>query len=212
MELVHERTIGLRDDSGGVYDRARVYGERQADGRWAGFIEFVGVDGRVVRTPRETTQRNPDDLAYWATGLEPVYFEGALDRALRAAAGDTEATPVAEPRPDLPLTRMAHLEIESLDPTVPLRIMGTRTLTPGQHRRIQQAAVLTYEGTVESPSGTTPGRFAFSVAFDSPNAAALLANFLWSTLHAEPVTVTVEGAAVELTNTALKETLLAAAA
>ena len=187
MELVHERAIGLRDDSDGVYDRARVYGERQADGRWAGFIEFVGVDGRVVRTPRETTQRNPDDLAYWATGLEPVYFEGALDRALRAAAGDTEATPVAEPRPDLPLTRTAH-------------------------RRIQQAAVLTYEGTVESPSGTTPGRFAFSVAFDSPNAAALLANFLWSTLHAEPVAVTVEGAAVELTNTALKETLLAAAA
>lgn len=213
MELVHERTIGLRDESGVVYDRARVYGEPQDDGRWAGVIEFVSVDGgRVVRTPRETTQRNTSDIAYWATGLEAVYFEGALDRALRAEAGNTETASVVEPRPDFSVTRVAHVEIASLDPTVPLRLMGTRTLTPGQQRRIQQAAVLTYEGTVESPSGTTPGRFAFSVGFGSANAAALLANFLWSRLHTEPATVLVEGTVVDLNNTALKETLLATAA
>ena len=213
VELVHERTIGLRDEDGVVYDRARIYGEPQDDGRWAAFIEFVSVDGsRVARTTRETTQRNASDVAYWATGLEAVYFEGALDRALRAAAGDTEPPPVMEPRADLPGTRVARVEIESLDPTVPLRVMGIRTVAPGQQRRIQQAAVITYDGTLQTPSGATPGRFAFSIAFGSPNAAALVANVLWSTLHTAPATVMVEGAVVELTNAALKETLLATAA
>ena len=213
MELVHERDIGLRDESGVVYDRARIYGTPQDDGRWAAFIEFVSVDGsRTVRTPRETTQRNVNDVAYWATGLEAVYFEGALDRALRGEVDAPAAEPLAEPAPDVGPTRSARVEIDSLDPTVPLRVMGTRTLTPGQHRRIQQTAVLTYIGTVRPPTATEPGRFAFLVQFTTANAAALVANFLWSALHAEPAVVSVEGTVVELTNRALKETLLATAA
>ena len=35
-----------------------------------------------VQSPRETTQPNLTDLNYWATGLTPVYLEGALARAL----------------------------------------------------------------------------------------------------------------------------------
>lgn len=37
------------------------------------------------RTRRETTQPSRDALRYWATGLEPTYLQGALERALRAA-------------------------------------------------------------------------------------------------------------------------------
>jgi len=50
---------------------------------WEGWVEFDPVDGGpTIRTPRETTQPNRADAEYWATGLEPVYLEGALDRAL----------------------------------------------------------------------------------------------------------------------------------
>jgi hypothetical protein len=37
--------------------------------------------GPALRTGRETTQPNRDAVAYWASGLEPVYFEGAFVRA-----------------------------------------------------------------------------------------------------------------------------------
>ena len=64
-----------------------VWGERRTDGRWEGWLVFVPVDAtRPLATERETTQGTRDALAYWATGLEPIYLEGALDRALRRAA------------------------------------------------------------------------------------------------------------------------------
>lgn len=67
----------------GVAYRARACGREMDDGRWEGWIEFESLDGdTVVRSGRETTQPNRTDTAYWATGLTPVYLEGALDRAL----------------------------------------------------------------------------------------------------------------------------------
>jgi hypothetical protein len=67
----------------GVPYRARACGREMDDGRWEGWIEFESLDGsEVLRSSRETTQPNRTDAAYWATGLTPVYLEGALDRAL----------------------------------------------------------------------------------------------------------------------------------
>jgi hypothetical protein len=61
---------------------ARACGGQREDGMWEGWIEFVAEDGRaVLNTARETTQPNLADLNYWATGLTPVYLEGALARA-----------------------------------------------------------------------------------------------------------------------------------
>jgi hypothetical protein len=34
-----------------------------------------------LRTDRETSQPNREALEYWSTGLEPVYIEGAFQRA-----------------------------------------------------------------------------------------------------------------------------------
>jgi hypothetical protein len=62
---------------------ARVYGMQRADGTWEGWLEFSNPAVGVLSTDRETTQSNLDHLTYWATGLEPTYLEGALDRALR---------------------------------------------------------------------------------------------------------------------------------
>ena len=62
-------------------------GAMRADGTWRGWIEFHPLrgGGRVLRTGQETSQPNRDALAYLASGLEPVYFEGALDRAVAGA-------------------------------------------------------------------------------------------------------------------------------
>jgi hypothetical protein len=73
---------GLLTSERGTY-RARVYGERMSDGRWAGSLIFVPEgSGRVIATHRETTQSTLADLAYWASGLSEVYLEGALARGL----------------------------------------------------------------------------------------------------------------------------------
>ena len=58
-----------------------VRGSPAADGRWIGWVEFKSADGQIRRTDRETTQPNRDALLYWATGLEPIYFEGAFARS-----------------------------------------------------------------------------------------------------------------------------------
>ena len=89
---------------GDVY-HARACGTEMDDGRWQGWIEFEAVDGSgTLRSPRETTQPNRTDLAYWATGLTPVYLEGALERTLkpgpRTLVSTTADVPVFdEPRP-----------------------------------------------------------------------------------------------------------------
>jgi hypothetical protein len=70
----------VADHAGRVY-LPRVWGERRADGRWEGWIEFQDTTtSHVLTTDRETTQPNLHDLQYWASGLTEVYLEGALDR------------------------------------------------------------------------------------------------------------------------------------
>ncbi len=79
----------------GSWYSARACGGQMDDGRWQGWIEFEAVDGsEPVRSPRETTQPNRTDTEYWATGLTPVYLEGALERALRTIPTRTGRLPV----------------------------------------------------------------------------------------------------------------------
>jgi hypothetical protein len=80
--LVYEHSVTIQTPKGATYT-AYTYAEPQRDGTWQGWIEFRPVDGRggPLRTDRETTQPTRDAVAYWASGLEPVYFEGAFERA-----------------------------------------------------------------------------------------------------------------------------------
>lgn len=72
----------LKLTNGRIYT-AQACGRQRDDGRWEGWLEFVPDDGSVVlRSQRETTQRDLADLEYWAGGLTPVYLQGALDRTL----------------------------------------------------------------------------------------------------------------------------------
>ncbi len=68
-------------DAGGEEYTAHTYGEARADGKWEGWLEFHSAAGAPRRTGRETTQPNREALAYWASGLEPVYLDGAFSRA-----------------------------------------------------------------------------------------------------------------------------------
>jgi hypothetical protein len=73
----------VADHEGRTY-RAQACGAPMPDGLWEGWIEFVpGDGGPAVRSPRETTQPNGRDAAYWASGLTPIYLQGALARALK---------------------------------------------------------------------------------------------------------------------------------
>jgi hypothetical protein len=73
-------------------------GRERPDGTWQGWLEFAPDDlSPVLRTRRETTQPNLTDLRYWATGLMPVYLEGALARALEALEAPPRARPTAVP-------------------------------------------------------------------------------------------------------------------
>lgn len=90
----------------GVRYAARACGRAEPDGLWHGWIEFLPVTGGdPIRSPRETTQPNRTDAAYWATGLTPVYLEGALHRALKPLVRTIPPPPVApafdQPAPDI---------------------------------------------------------------------------------------------------------------
>jgi hypothetical protein len=208
-ELVHQRPVALEDEDGFVYDRARVYAAPLPGGTWEAWIEFVAADrSRTLRSGRETTQRHLDGVAYWATGLEPVYFEGAFARAERASAVGAEdgggPSTAAVPR-------QARVEVETLDPELPLRVMAASTLLPGQRRRIQEAGVVVYAGQLRPPSRETPGRYAFLVEFGTANGAAVLANTLWTHLRGA-ARVLVDGIEVAADHATLKAALLDASA
>jgi hypothetical protein len=83
-ELIHTFVSQIADADGHEYT-ARAMG-RQRRGRtvWEGWLEFAPVGGRgiVRRSEIETTQPNRKALGYWASGIEPVYLEGALERAI----------------------------------------------------------------------------------------------------------------------------------
>lgn len=70
-------------DSDDILYTVRACGGPMPDGKWEGWLEFDAADGSTIRSQRETTQPNRVDAEYWASGLTPVYLEGALQRALR---------------------------------------------------------------------------------------------------------------------------------
>jgi hypothetical protein len=66
----------------GTRYRVHAEGERDPAGTWRGWLVFQPETvGPTLRTDRETTQPELEDLEYWASGLEAVYLEGALARA-----------------------------------------------------------------------------------------------------------------------------------
>jgi hypothetical protein len=80
-ELIQTYAEVVRDSRGEEFV-ASAHGGERADGTWEGWIEFRSPSGDVRRTGRETTQPDRDALRYWASGLEPLYLDGAFARAV----------------------------------------------------------------------------------------------------------------------------------
>ena len=83
-EFVQEFSTHIAGGDGTRY-AARVYAEERADGTWTGWLEFhpAAGGGASLKTEQETSQPNRMTIEYWASGLEPVYLEGAFVRARR---------------------------------------------------------------------------------------------------------------------------------
>ena len=81
-EVIQHYAAQARDEEGTTYE-VFACGEETAGGTWEGWLEFRPADASkpLLRTVRETTQPDRQALAYWASGLEPLYFEGAFARA-----------------------------------------------------------------------------------------------------------------------------------
>jgi hypothetical protein len=81
-EFIREYSKKVMDENGTSY-AARIYAQERSDHMWEGWLEFHPTDGRrtVLRTTQETSQPNRVTIEYWASGLEPIYLEGALARA-----------------------------------------------------------------------------------------------------------------------------------
>jgi hypothetical protein len=93
-EVLLEFPEAVTADGGKNYT-ARAVGSEMPDGKWQGWIEFVPLgDGEPIRSARETTQPNRADTLYWATGLTPIYLQGALHRAERRPMRPASDPPV----------------------------------------------------------------------------------------------------------------------
>jgi hypothetical protein len=80
--FIHEHSTLVKDEDGTAYV-VRIYGRERPDGTWEGWLEFHPTEEHksVLRTEQETSQPNRLAVEYWASGLEPVYLEGAFARA-----------------------------------------------------------------------------------------------------------------------------------
>ncbi len=211
-ELVHEFSLPVEAEDGTACT-ARIRGEQGGNGQWEGWIEFLPRDGgRPLRTRRETTQSQFEHLRYWASGLTQPYLQMALRRA-RIAEGvappSLEEVPydparIQEPQADSTVT---DIVLETLDPSLPRRLMGHAQLRRGLVRRVKGAGILAYDG-VEAEEDA-PSRHHLLAQFGSPNAAAVMANHLWSALHDEAATLYVDGRRVALLAHDLGEALRA---
>ena len=210
-ELVHERPVPMSDGEGTAYDRAFVYGELKPPHVWSGYIEFLSEDGKdVLRTDQETTQPSLEDLADWAQGLEPVYFEGAFERALRrehpeqAVVAPVPAEEILGSRPD---TNIVHLSIETSDPELPLRLMASRTLVPGLRRRVAPGGDLSYAGSASEGSDSA-GVYDFVAEIETAGGADLMADLLFGELEGTDAVLTADGTEIATRRRAIKEALL----
>jgi hypothetical protein len=209
-ELIHQCVVELIDRRGTVYNRARVYAEPQSTGMWAAWVEFVSEKrNKVLQTDRETTQSTLDGVAYWATGLEPIYFEGAFDRAYRRTVN-----PRPEAVPSSPTTGggTVAFRVRSLDSEVPFRVMATGTIVPGMRRHVHNGGVIVYLRTVDPALRDMPRIHEFLLQFGSENAAGVLANRLWTDLQGSGATLEIGRFEVRMQSAAIRDALLMARA
>ena len=99
------------EDHRGAFD-GRVVGRQVGDGTWVGWLEFSPANNAesLLVTDVESRQQTHMQLMHWASGLTPVYAEGALHRA-HPAVRSSEATQI--PPPDRPSTDQERTDLRT---------------------------------------------------------------------------------------------------
>lgn len=198
-ELIHEFSASIVDEAGTPY-AVRIRGDGDDSSGWQGWLEFVPTGGGpALRTGRETTQSRRAHLEYWATGLSETYMEQAFRRAQRVEPGPPPSPDLAEPTFDPSRTRepkkgssVIRVTLETLDVSLPRRLMGMKQIPEGAARRVEGGGVIAYEGMEAVEGG--PSRYHFLIQYGSANTGAVvLGNRLWRALRGEGVRLLVEG-------------------
>jgi len=102
---------------------------------------------------------------------------------------------------------IAEFSISSVDPTLPRRLLGVEPQT-ATAREIHNAGVVLYRGSQQTnQSGRR--RHTFTVEFATENSAAVLANWMWTALHAHVTTLEFGSDEVPVHNALIKRALLA---
>lgn len=95
----------------------RGVGRQAEDRMWDGWFEFEPLDddaAPVVIGPVESRQPEYHDLLYWATGITPVFLEGALHRALHPLTVQVRVDD--PPVSNAPAPRLHHARAGSAKP------------------------------------------------------------------------------------------------
>ena len=100
----------------------------------------------------------------------------------------------------------AEFAVTTVDRSLPRRLMGVDP-QPSTARQIHNAGVVVYRGASE-PDSAGRQRHAFMLEFGSANAAGLVANWMWSSLHGHVARLEIGGENVPLQNAAIKRALL----
>lgn len=104
----------------------------------------------------------------------------------------------------------AEFAITTIDRSLPRRLLGVDPQT-ATARQIHNAGVVVYHGASE-PDAAGRQRHAFILEFGSPNAAGVVANWMWSSLHGHVARLEIGGEDVPIQNAAIKRALLIHAA
>ena len=84
VELIQEFAPEVISEDGRRFI-CRAYSAPQPQGPlWDAWLVFFPEDGGPPLVGDRETAQHRSDLLYWASGLEPVYLEGALERVARA--------------------------------------------------------------------------------------------------------------------------------
>ena len=103
----------------------------------------------------------------------------------------------------------AAISIATIDAGIVRRLVAVGA-KPGVSREIHNAGVVRFQGSSSGHDGPLD-HHRFIVEFGTENAAGVLANWLWSTLHGHASSLTIGDDEVPIQNGAIKRALIAAA-
>ena len=111
MDAVLMQLSDTVSDERGIF-HVLVMARERDDGRWEGWLEFVPSANGSCRyaTPIETLQHDRSTLERWASGLTPVYANGALARAVGTATAHADQLRALEELIEALDRRVPHVE------------------------------------------------------------------------------------------------------